>query len=69
MHDEYYKHLLNDADERLARASGAHHKAESCSERFEQLASVVGPRKAAAIEAYMDGRVAHHELHEHKANA
>lgn len=65
-HDDYYYNLRPDADERLARVSHASHRAETCSERFEQFANVVGPRTAAAIEAFVDGRVAHHELNEHR---
>ena len=66
-HDEYYEDLQQDADTRLAKASKAVHNPTDCEERFEQLAHIVGARVATAIEAFVDARMAHHELHENKA--
>jgi hypothetical protein len=66
-HDDYYYNLADRADEKLARAAGAVREPTNCSERFDLLASVFGHKAAAVIEAFIDGRVAHHELNEHKA--
>lgn len=65
-HDDYYNRMGKEADARLARAADAAHEPSTCVERYECLASIVGPRTAAAIEAFIDARVAHHELNEHK---
>lgn len=66
-HDDYYYNLAERANEDLARAVGAARKPMTCAERFEILADLFGPTKAAVLEAFIDGRVAHHELNEHKA--
>lgn len=65
-HDDYYHRVQKSGDERLMRVSNAPHEAETCAERYEQLAHVVGHRQASAIEAYVDARMAHHELNENK---
>ena len=65
-HDDYYHRLLKSADERLMRASNAPHEAETCAERYEQMARVVGARVASVVEAFVDARMAHHELAENK---
>lgn len=65
-HDDYYNKLQHSADSRLQRASNAFHEADDCKERFEQLAHIVGAKVASVIEAFVDGKIAYHELHENK---
>lgn len=66
-HDDYYNNLQKSADERLQKATHAVHEPTNCTERYEQLAHLLGGRIASAIEAFVDARMAHHELHENKA--
>ena len=66
-HDDYYKRLDAESGKRLADASGAGRVAESCEGRYHQLASIVGHRVAAVMEAFVDSKIAHHELNENKA--
>ena len=65
-HDDYYYNLAESANGGLARAVGAVREPRTCEDRFEILADVFGPTKAAVLESFMDGKIAHHELNEHK---
>lgn len=67
-HDEYYHKVRQKAHDKMARVTG--HEAEGDDELRCSLAYALKlgtPTEAAeAIEAFVDARMAHHELHEHE---